>query len=128
MDIVSNELNRLAVWLSMIAAVAVCIIGIACIIPHKTAYPREAEITDRLPRFALLCKQFKTVTGIWPTNTATISAVLRITNRAELYDVWSNSYGFYPTSDKTALYLICYGADGKPGGYNENADITMLVK
>jgi len=57
-----------------------------------------------------------------------ITAVLGVTNRMDLYDLWGHSYGLCPTTGGTALLLTCYGADGKIGGDGENADFTMLVK
>jgi hypothetical protein len=81
-----------------------------------------------MPAFAQLCRTYRAVTGTWPTNAQMIGAALGLTNRAELYDVWGHPYGLYPSVGGSGLLLVCYGADGKPGGSGENADFTMQVK
>ena len=89
--------------------------------------PQQTQII-RLVRFGDLCRQYRTVTGSWPTNTAMIGAVLGVTDQTVIQDVWGHTYRFYPTTSGTSLLLICYGADGKPGGDRENADFSFNVK
>ena len=40
-------------------------------------------------------------------------------------DPWKNSYHYEPPTETKAMVLVCYGADGKPGGEGENEDIVV---
>lgn len=42
-------------------------------------------------------------------------------------DPWDNEYVYLvPGSDESPYEIICYGADGQPGGEGEDADISSL--
>ena len=40
-------------------------------------------------------------------------------------DPWDNDYAYVPTSDRTRPNVICYGADGEPGGESASADVEL---
>ena len=40
-------------------------------------------------------------------------------------DPWKNPYHYEPPTKTKPMVLICYGADGKPGGEGENEDIVV---
>ncbi|MCR9218028.1 MAG: type II secretion system protein GspG [bacterium] len=43
----------------------------------------------------------------------------------QLTDPWGRTYVFIsPASDGSAFEIVCYGADGQPGGTGENQDIS----
>jgi hypothetical protein len=57
-----------------------------------------------------------------------IAVALKVTNQTELYDSWGHSYILFPSTGGGGLLVVCYGADGLPGGTGTNADFTMWVK
>jgi Type II secretion system (T2SS), protein G len=116
---------------------AAAVIGTACIFALLSMQPSEVGVPGsvafaaqplRMREFADLCKRYKKRIGLWPTNTVMIAYVLGVTNQTNFCDVWGRPYALFPSTSGSGLLIVCYGADGKPGGSGEDADCTMTLK
>ena len=91
--------------------------------------PSLVDLTaDRMWKTAALCKTYRRLTGYWPTNTASITTALLVTNQSVLLDEWGHPFGLYTDSSGRSLYIVTYGADGLPGGLGSNADGVLKVR
>ncbi len=75
------------------------------------------------------CRDFRKLTGKWPTNTAQLRAAVPVPFPTTFTDGWNNPIVFvYHTNEPNTIWLESYGADGTPGGVGENADVVTALR
>lgn len=80
---------------------------------------------DHMEQLSYLCSEYNRLNGFWPNSSGALTRIILITNSSIFNDAWGNPIVFrVATNPNPALWLISYGADGKPGGNGTNADIT----
>ncbi len=97
----------------------------------KTARVQIASLGTALDSFAL-------DVGRYPTTQEGLDALLEIPSGLRMWDgpyinkkialdPWANDYQYNgPEGDRSSYLLLCYGADGRPGGEGRDADISNL--
>lgn len=77
---------------------------------------------------------YHSVYGKYPTQDQGLAALQKATAdypdgflENDLNDPWNHPYGYYLVQGKKDPFeIVCYGADGQPGGSAANADISSL--
>ncbi len=90
---------------------------------------RPAQARAELQDLATLLEDFRRATGHYPSAEEGPHAVLYVGIwREQILDPWENEYVYRPlgTPDPESFELLSYGADGKPGGEGEDADIVFI--
>jgi general secretion pathway protein G len=90
---------------------------------------RPAQARAELQDLATLLEDFRRATGHYPSAEEGLHAVLYVGIwREQILDPWENEYVYRPlgTPDSESFELLSYGADGKPGGDGEDADIAFI--
>ena len=91
------------------------------------------DVAPQLSGINMALEMFYADAGRFPTPTEGL-AILRepkfrgpyITKDVSLIDPWGRPYIYgYDGSDSDVPMLRCYGADGKPGGCNEDGDVMI---
>lgn len=98
------------------------------------AYQRLAPSVDKgritaartqIEAFAGALQTYHIETGRFPTNEEGFQAIRPYLTKDIPNDPWGNPYVYkYPGEHGPEPDIICYGADGKPGGDGVNADIV----
>lgn len=86
---------------------------------------RMARVVSALKDYKRLTKRFPSGLTLLLTGTVTpikLSALLK--DEREIKDGWNNLLIYQTNNDYESFRLISYGADGKRGGTELNADIT----
>ena len=125
--------------------VVVVIIGLlaAVIVPSVIGRIGEAKVVRAradLQSLDTALKLFKKDTGRYPTQEEGLQALLQKPQDVQVWtgylegrrqvpkDPWGNPYAYFVTAGGTPPYeIITYGADGKPGGEGEDADISTAT-
>ena len=123
--------------------VVVVIIGIlaSMLIPQLVGRTDEARLTKvkvDLQSLTTAVDLFKADNGFYPSTEQGLMALITAPPEAKHWpeggylkgrsdvpkDPWGNPYDYFcPGENGRAYDIICYGADGKPGGEKLNADI-----
>lgn len=95
----------------------------------KTAKLQIANISTALDAMAL-------DTGRYPTAQEGLRALIEAPSGMERWDgpylkklpkdPWSNDYVYRGPQGSSSYEILCYGADGSPGGDGDNADLSNL--
>ena len=98
------------------------------------AYQRLAPSVDKgritaartqIEAFAGALQTYDIDTGRFPSNEEGLPAIRTYLSKDIPNDPWGNPYVYkYPGDHGPEPDLICYGADGRPGGEGVNADIV----
>ena len=71
------------------------------------------------------CTKYKTHFGVWPSSLAQLRELGEDLNE-RASDTWGNVFIFVPYNESLGYgQIISFGADGKPGGTNADADIEV---
>lgn len=103
----------------------------------KTANIGTAKTQIKLLEDAIIA--FKLDMGRYPTSDEKLDALMENPDGSEKWkgpyikpavpkDPWGNDYEYTCPGEHGDFDLISYGADGQPGGTDENADITNYVE
>ena len=124
------ELLVVMVILGLLAAlVAPNIFGVASKARVKTAKLQIANLATALDALAL-------DTGRYPSGQEGLRSLLEGPSGMEMWDgpylkklpkdPWNHEYVYRGGQSSGQYEILCYGADGSPGGEGENADISSL--
>jgi general secretion pathway protein G len=70
-------------------------------------------------------EMYRLKSGAFPTTEQGLEAVRSFLKTGVPLDPWGRAYAYkYPGSQGDDPEIVCYGADGKPGGDGINADIV----
>jgi len=82
-----------------------------------------------LARMSLLseaCKDYRRVSGSWPTSLYQIKVLLPPEKQEICLDAWDREFHLVSHSNTLGtIWLICYGPSGLPGGRGSNAGAFM---
>ena len=118
----------LSVGVAVIAFVGgiLLLVGMLRISP-TTSTPDDVTF-ERLAGLSDACKEFRRHVGTWPPNLSILTNVIRIPGSNIIADGWGHAIVLRThTNAPGEMWLISYGADGKPGGEGYNADFAMEV-
>jgi general secretion pathway protein G len=126
-----------------VLALVVLLVSAALVVPamlrngdHAKVLKAHADISSFMPALA----SYKLDTGVYPTTTQGLRALREkpdgVKDWAGPYiqdavpkDAWGHDYGYrFPGEHGDEPDIICYGADGQPGGDGVNADIVSWEK
>jgi len=128
--------------LVVIAMIMILSTFVAVNLMNEPVKAKIAAANAQVDSFKLAVKVYRTDNGIIPTEEQGLQALIEIPQidpipmhypEGEGYleslalplDPWGNDYVYLsPGSHGEKYEIICYGADGEPGGENENADIS----
>ena len=86
---------------------------------------RITAARTQLESFAGALQTYHIDTGRFPSNEEGLQAIRPYLSKDIPNDPWGNPYVYkYPGEHGPEPDLICYGADGKPGGEGVNGDIV----
>lgn len=93
---------------------------------------RRTKAISEIATYVKAIESFQAVQGRYPTNAEGLESLTKpMKGSASGFikkiskDPWKHPYDYLcPGSNKSAFEIISYGADGKEGGIDENADIT----
>jgi general secretion pathway protein G len=124
--------------------VVIIIIGVlaALVAPRLMSRADDARVTEaviQIKNFETALRLFKTDNGFYPDTSQGLEALVSPPSGGEMpenykdggylekkslpSDPWGNSYIYISPGEQGDYDIISYGADGKPGGTNYNADI-----
>ena len=124
--------------------VVIIIIGVlaALVAPRLMSRADDARVTEaviQIKNFETALRLFKTDNGFYPDTSQGLEALVSPPSGGEMpenykdggylekkslpSDPWGNSYIYISPGEQGDSDIISYGADGKPGGTNYNADI-----
>lgn len=125
--------------IEMLVVVLILAILAALIVPRvvgRTSDAKRAKAASDIATLSSLLQQYRVDNDSFPTTEDGLNA-LRVqpsnatnwrgpyTSKSIPTDPWGNEYSFEaPGPDGEDYLIISYGADGAPGGENDNADIT----
>lgn len=121
--------------------VVVVIIGLlaAIIVPNVIGRIDEAKVVRAkadVKSLATAVKLFKKDTGRYPTQREGLEALVEEPPDVDGWrgyvegvdsvprDPWGNEYRYFVSDGVPAFEIVSYGADGKPGGERDDADIS----
>jgi type II secretion system protein G len=94
---------------------------------------KKAKVLADEDTIATAAQNFKTDCGRYPTIVEGINALRAAPPalsawkgpylKSPVADPWGFDYILEPNQDGSAIQILCYGADGKPGGVGIDADI-----
>ncbi|MFO7892089.1 MAG: type II secretion system major pseudopilin GspG [Longimicrobiales bacterium] len=136
----SCERERTAFTLVEVLVVVV-IIGLlaAAIVPSVVGRIDEAKVVRAradVRSLATAVRLFKKDTGRYPTQQEGLGALLEAPPDVEGWrgylegrrtvprDPWGNEYHYFLTGGVPPFEIVCYGADGRPDGEGDAADIS----
>ncbi|MBI3694220.1 MAG: type II secretion system major pseudopilin GspG [Acidobacteria bacterium] len=86
---------------------------------------RITAARTQIESFAGALQTYHIDTGRFPTTEEGLAAIRPYLTKDIPNDPWGNPYAYkYPGEHGPEPDLICYGADGKPGGEGVNGDIV----
>ncbi len=80
--------------------------------------PAEVMAFRDIELISLLLEEYRKLHGTYPENLSGLQELI------PLKDAWDNDFHYQCPGEYLDYDLVSYGADGKPGGENEDADIT----
>ncbi|OVE76342.1 type II secretion system protein GspG [bacterium E08(2017)] len=129
----------------LLVVVAIILILTSYVGVRIMSRPDEAKIAAaraQIDTFKLALSAYRLDNGFIPTEEQGLEALVEIPttepipenytkdgryidSRAVPMDPWGNEYVYMePGTDNERYEIICYGADGEPGGEDEDADIS----
>jgi general secretion pathway protein G len=79
----------------------------------------------QLEAFEKALDQFRLEHRRYPSTEEGLAAIAPYLRKAVPQDPWGRPYVYRSPGEKAEFTLLSYGRDGKPGGANEDSDITL---
>jgi general secretion pathway protein G len=79
----------------------------------------------QLEAFEKALDQFRLEHRRYPSTEEGLAAIAPYLRKAVPQDPWGRPYVYRSPGEKGEFTLLSYGRDGKPGGANEDSDITL---
>ncbi len=121
-------------WRLAITVIAIYIVGTLYVIMRttNTSFSRQPhnEVTYyRIDQLAQECHHYRHVVGTWPTTLLSMLVTIQSKDTNIVIDGWGRQFAILAFSNAPSeIYLVSYGADGRPGGRGSNADIVEHLK
>jgi len=123
--------------LALLILVGTASLSVSAFLSWPRARKATVEETDpykvtflRMEQLAEACRHYNSFVGLWPTNLLAALSVVPIKDTNCARDAWGHPFAIRLNTNGSAaggIWLISYGADGKPGGTGENADCVMTL-
>ena len=138
-QVIRKRSERGVTLIEMIVVVIIIGIFVALVGPNLFKQPDRARVVAAKAQIASFMGElieFKAATGVYPTNEQGLQALRTAPEGVAGWDgpyaskdipadPWNHPYIYkYPGEHGDQPDILCYGADGQPGGEGNNADIA----
>jgi type II secretory pathway pseudopilin PulG len=93
--------------------------------PMNRKTPKQVQAWDDIQLISLLLEEYYKVHGSYPS---TEEGLQKLKELIPLKDPWDRDYVYTCPGVHADYELVCYGANGVPGGEGEDADITSWAE